>query len=72
VSHESRLGRIEEMLADLLHPERELPDDTTLARRICHVLVCGAHGVDTANAVALAKLLHPEADEAWLRWSAGR
>jgi hypothetical protein len=60
VSHESRLGRIEEMLADMLHSNRELPDDETLARRIAHVLTCAANADEiTDETLKLVALIAP-------------
>jgi hypothetical protein len=67
VSHESRLGRIEEMLADMLHPQRELPSDAVLAQAFGQTLALYARDGNYDAAVELARTLFPDADPAWVK-----
>jgi hypothetical protein len=67
VSHESRLGRIEQLLADMLHPQRELPSDEVLAQAFGQTLALYARDGNMDAAVELAKTLFPDADAAWVK-----
>jgi hypothetical protein len=60
--------RINALMEALQPPAREPRSDVQIATSLCHLLVCAAHGkADMAGAVKLAKMIWPEADEAWLK-----